>query len=83
MAGNDRVLVDLTEDVSSGQMIAYFEVDGFKGPSRGTGQGNGVDSSRNVDRRREFGNRLERSLNPVVDVSHQSYVKKKQGKPDR
>ena len=71
---NDGVFVDFSKDVSSGNVISDFEIDGIEIPLEFSIESGSVDSSRDVDGARELGDGLERSLNSVVDISHESLV---------
>lgn len=69
---DDGVLVDLSENVSSGNVVPDFEVDGVEVPLDRSIQRSRVDSTGDVDGCRELSDRFEGSLNSIVDVSHQS-----------
>lgn len=71
--GQERVLIHEAKDVSPAHVVANFDPGGDKVPPRGAVERGRVDPAGDVDRLGQLGDGFQGTLDPVVDVSHQTY----------
>lgn len=72
---DERVLVDLAKDVAARDVVADLVVERFKVPLDAAVERVGADTARDVDRLGLFGDRLERTLDTVVNIGHETWAR--------